>query len=129
MVGVLQMVSSAGFYVLSRTIDAARCRVPRIGVDVQQALECNSMCIAGACSGRCFFCNVVMFLVVVRPLGLVSVYSINDAASMLLLAYVCTGRCSRCAAALVAVNHCAMKAAPMYWNGRSSVRMSAYVCG
>ena len=53
--GVLQMVSSAGFYVLSRTIDAARCRVPRIGVDVQQALECNSMCIAGACSGRCFF--------------------------------------------------------------------------
>ena len=45
-VGELQMVCSAGFYVLERTIGAARCRVRRIGVDVQRALECSPMGIA-----------------------------------------------------------------------------------
>ena len=45
MVGVLQMVSSAGssfFQVLKQTFGAARCRVQRIDGDVQQALECSS---------------------------------------------------------------------------------------
>ena len=60
-VGVLQMVSSAGYCVLKRTIGVARCRVQRIGVDVQQSLESNGHC----CSGRCLLCSVVMLVVMV----------------------------------------------------------------
>ena len=43
----------AGFYVLKRTIGAARCRVLRIGVDVQQALECRPMGIAAVDGASC----------------------------------------------------------------------------
>ena len=52
-VGVLQIVSSAGYCVLKRTIGAARCRVLRIGVDVQQALECRPMGIAAVDGASC----------------------------------------------------------------------------
>ena len=52
-VGVLQMVSSAGYCVLKRTIGVARCRVQRIGVDVQQSLESNGRCCSGQCLLQC----------------------------------------------------------------------------
>ena len=52
-VGVLQMVSSAGYCVLMRTIGVARCRVQRIGVDVQQSLESNGRCCSGQCLLQC----------------------------------------------------------------------------
>ena len=83
-VGVLQMVSSAGYCVLKRTIGVARCRVQRIGVDVQQSLGSNGHCCSGRCLLQC--CDIYMLVVMVLQLGLVSVYSIDDAASMLLAA-------------------------------------------
>jgi hypothetical protein len=86
--GVLQMVSYVGYCVLKRTIGVARCGVQHIGVDVQQSLEFNGRC----CSGQCLLQCCDMLVVMVLQLGLVSFYSIDDAASMLLAAQLCTGR-------------------------------------
>jgi hypothetical protein len=74
------------------------------------------------------YCSVVMLVVVVLQLGLVSVYSIDDAASMLLAALCAEGVALVAQWLCVAFNRCTMKAASMCWNGRLSVRMSACAC-
>ena len=123
-VGVLQMVSSAGYCVLMRTIGVARCRVRRIGVDVQQSSESNGHC----CSGRCLLQCCDICWVMVLQLGLVSVYSIDDVRHQCCLRHY-VWRVALVAQWLcVAFNRCTMKAASMCWNGRLSVRMSACAC-
>ena len=71
-------------------------------------------------------CSVVIYMLVVMvlQLGLVSVYSIDDAASMLLAVQLCTGR------ALVeqSLALCCIQSLRNGWYGCSSVRMSACVC-
>ena len=53
-------------------------------------------------------CSVVMLVVMVLQLGLVSVHSIDDAASMLLAVQLCTGRALVEQWLCVAFNHCEM---------------------
>ena len=117
--GVLQMVSYVGYCVLKRTIGVARCRVRRIG-----SMCSNHWSPMGIAAVDGAYCSVVMVL----QLGLVSVYSIDDAASMLLAALCAEGVALVAQWLCVAFNRCTMKAASMCWNGRLSVRMSACAC-
>ena len=93
----------------------ARTRVWRVGVDVQQALECSPMGIAA----------VMLVVWCCCSWDLVSVDSLDDVASTLLLRNCAQG------VALFAqwLAGCIQSLRNAEYNGRSSVRMSACACG